>query len=232
MSARGLFVTGTDTGAGKTVVAAGLVRALRARGLRVAAMKPVASGCERTPEGLRNADALALAAAAEWEGPYADVNPYAFAPPIAPHVAAEEAGTTIRFDAVREAFGRLAARADLVVVEGVGGWRVPLGPDGDVADLCAALGLPVVLVVGMRLGCLSHALLTAESVAARGCPLVGWAACDVDPAMERRDRSLACLRARLPAPFLGEVPWSPADPVAAAAAALDPAPLLAGTGPA
>ena len=229
MSARGLFVTGTDTGAGKTVVAAGLVRALRARGLRVAAMKPVASGCERTPEGLRNADALTLAAAAGWEGPYADVNPYAFEPPIAPHVAAEEAGATIRFDVVREAFARLAAQADLVVVEGVGGWRVPLGPDGDVADLCAALDLPVVLVVGMRLGCLSHALLTAESVAARGCRLAAWAACDVDPAMERRDRSLACLRARLPAPFLGEVPWS-ADPVAAAAAALDPAVLLSRRG--
>ncbi len=209
MKGRGLFVTGTDTGAGKTVAAAALVHALRARGLRVAPMKPVASGCEATPAGLRNDDALALIEAAGWEGSYEDVNPYAFAPPIAPHIAAAECGTAIRFGPIRAAYARLADRAEVVVVEGVGGWRVPLGPEGDVADLCAALGLPVVLVVGLRLGCLNHALLTAESVLARDLRLAGWIGSQVEPEMARLEENLATLRARLPAPCLGWLPWDP-----------------------
>jgi dethiobiotin synthetase len=217
----GLFVTGTDTDCGKTVVACGIVAALRARGPRVGVLKPVAAGAWETPGGLRNQDALDLAAASGSDLPYAVVNPFVYAPPIAPHIAAAQAGEVIRFAPLREAFERVRAASDVVVVEGAGGWRVPLGPDGDVADLAAALGLPVVLVVGLRLGCLSHALLTAESIARAGCRLAGWVANTVDPTMAVREENLATLRARLPAPCLGVVPRLDDVTPAAVAAWLD-----------
>jgi dethiobiotin synthetase len=206
---RGFFVTGTDTGVGKTRVAAGLIAALRQQGHRVAGMKPVASGCDATPDGPRNEDALALIEASGLDLPYDWVNPYAFASPIAPHIAAREAATTIRFAVIRDALTNLANHADRVVVEGVGGWRVPLGEDGDVAALAVALGLPVVLVVGLRLGCLNHAVLTAAAIRACGVPMAGWVASAVDGAFERPADNLQALAAVLPAPCLGVLDHQP-----------------------
>ena len=209
MTARGLFVTGTDTGVGKTRVAVALIHALRARGLRVAAMKPVAAG---NAPGELNEDVAALLGAANVAADLEDVNPYAFAEPIAPHIAAQQAGVGIELGVITAAYARLAAAADVVVVEGAGGWRVPLNEREDMADLAQALGLPVVLVVGLRLGCLNHALLTAESIAGRKLPWAGWVGNHVDPAMAQPAANLDTLRARLPGPCLGVQPFIP-DPM-------------------
>jgi dethiobiotin synthetase len=225
---RGYFVTGTDTGVGKTRVAAGLIALLRGQGRRVAGMKPVASGCVATPGGLRNEDALALIEASGLDLPYDWVNPYAFAPPIAPHIAAAGAGQTIRFAPLKQALERLHSHADCVVVEGVGGWRVPLGPDGDVADLAKALGLPVVLVVGLRLGCLNHAALTWADLRRDGVLVSGWVASAVDPDFERATENLAALGEIIAAPCLGVVEHKPAASPGDAAAGLRlPAPASA-----
>lgn len=215
---QGLFVTGTDTDAGKTVVAAGIVHALAATGLRVAVMKPVASGARETPAGLRNEDAERLLAASKVAADYDLVNPYCFVPPIAPHLAAEEAGVTIDRERIEKAARALAARADALIVEGVGGWRVPLAPNFDVAALAGALGLPVVLVVGLRLGCLNHALLSAAAVRSAGSPLAGWIGSGVDAQMDRRRENVATLTRLLGAPCLGVVAHL-ADPAPAAVAA-------------
>jgi dethiobiotin synthetase len=220
---KGAFVTGTDTDCGKTVVACGLVAALRSRGLRVGVMKPVSAGADATPGGLRNQDALDLMVESGLGLPYETVNPWVFAPAIAPHIAASQAGTPIRFAPLFESFARIRAASDVVVVEGAGGWRVPLGPDGDMADLAAALGLPVLLVVGLRLGCLSHALLTAESIERRGCELAGWIGNRVDPRMAAAEENVATLRERLPAPCLGIVPRLDRPGGSAVAAQLDAA---------
>ncbi len=209
MTGRGFFVTGTDTGVGKTRVAGALIRALRAQGLRVAAMKPVSAG---SAPGELNEDVTALMEAADVAADLHDVNPYAFAEPIAPHIAAERAGVRIELGVIAAAYARLAAAADVVVVEGAGGWRVPLNEAQDMADLAQALGLPVVLVVGLRLGCLSHALLTAESIAARKLPWAGWVGNHIDPAMACQKANLDALRARLPGPCLGVSPFL-LDPV-------------------
>lgn len=198
---RGLFVTGTDTGVGKTRVSAALLRAAVARGRRAVCMKPVASGCRTTPQGLRSEDAEALLAAGNVAAAYDEVNPYAFAPPTAPHLAAAVAGVTIDIERVCAGYRRLAAHAELVVVEGVGGWLVPIGPNATMVDVVRALELPVVLVVAMRLGCINHALLTAQAVQAAGCRLIGWVANHVDP--EVPDGYLAALKERLPAPLIG-----------------------------
>jgi len=203
---RGFFVTGTDTDAGKTVVALGLVAALQARGLRVGVQKPVAAGADRTPDGLRNGDALALLAASGLDLPYEVVNPWCFEPPIAPHIAAARAGCEIRFTPVLEGLGRVATASDVVVVEGAGGWRVPLGPDGDMAALARATGLPVLLVVGLRLGCLNHALLTADAIRSAGCVLAGWVGNVVHARMAELEANVATLRGLIPAPCLGVVP--------------------------
>lgn len=217
-----LFVTGTDTGCGKTVVSTALIHALRARGERVLAMKPVASGCDTTPDGLRNADALALQAAASQTLPYDQVNPFAFAPPIAPHIAAAEAGVDIRLDVIVDQAQRLAAVCDVLVVEGVGGWRVPLDSDNDVADLALRLGAEVLLVVGLRLGCINHALLSAAAITADAAPLIGWVANRIDPVMDRAQANLVTLERRLPAPCLGRLPHqAPAVRAAVLAADLD-----------
>ena len=217
---QGYFVTGTDTGVGKTRVAAGLIAALRQQGQRVAGMKPVASGCVMTPDGLRNEDALALCEASGLAVPYDWVNPYAFAPPIAPHIAARDAGQPIRFDVLVEALGRLQTQAECVVVEGVGGWRVPLGPDGDVADLAVHLGLPVVLVVGLRLGCLNHAALTVADMRRSGLPLAGWVASAVDPDFAREAENLVALAGILALPCLGILAHRPAASAEEAATGL------------
>lgn len=207
---RGYFVTGTDTGVGKTRVAAGLIAALRAQGHRVAGMKPVASGCVATPDGLRNEDALALLEASGLDLPYDWVNPYAFAPPIAPHIAARDAATSIRFEVIRDALTKLRGQADRVIVEGVGGWRVPLGPDGDVAALAAMLGLPVVLVVGLRLGCLNHTALTMADLKRSGVTLAGWVASAVERDFARAADNLAALHDLTAAPCLGVLAHRPA----------------------
>ncbi len=209
---KGFFVTGTDTGCGKTEVSLGLIQALRQQGLKVQGMKPVASGCEAGPQGPRNADAQRLLAQSSRRVPYDWVNPYAFIPPIAPHIAAREAGVEIGLDLIRERAAALAAQADLLVVEGVGGWRVPLGLDLAVSDLPRALGLPVILVVGLRLGCLNLAALTAESILASGCHLAGWVANQIDPGLARREENLVALSALIPASRLGVIPWLEESP--------------------
>ena len=205
----GVFVTGTDTAVGKTVVCAALLAALNGGGCRAVGMKPVASGCRRTPDGLRNDDAELLIAHGAGAPDYAQVNPYAFEEAIAPHIAARGAGVDVRLDPIAAAFDALSVDADRVVVEGVGGWSVPLSATLMQADLVRALHLPVVLVVGLRLGCINHALLSARAIATDGCDLVGWIGNRIDPAMTRVDENLATLRERLPAPCLGLLPHSP-----------------------
>lgn len=203
----GLFVTGTDTGCGKTEISLGLMAAMQATGQSVLGMKPVASGCARSPNGLRNNDAVRLRAQGSTEAPYGLVNPYAFEPAIAPHIAAGESGVEIRIPNIEQAYRTLAGEADQVIVEGVGGWRVPLGPKLFVSDIPKALGLPVILVVGLKLGCINHALLTVESIQSTGGVLVGWVANQVDPTMLSRDANLATLAALIDAPCLGVLPW-------------------------
>lgn len=204
--ARGLFVTGTDTGIGKTHTAAALVAGLARRGYRAAGMKPVASGCERDGEGRwRNNDALILQQSADRDWPYEWINPYALPEPVAPHIAADLAGIAIDPDEIRRCYERLAAASDVVVVEGVGGWRVPLARDVMTADLVRSLGMPVLLVVGLRLGCINHALLTAEALCADGLPMLGWVANALEPEYATTDATLALLRERIAAPLLGKV---------------------------
>lgn len=221
------FVTGTDTDAGKTLVTSGLLALARRRGLTTLGLKPVASGCESTPEGLRNADALALQAQTRPSLPYAVLNPFAFAPAIAPHLAARRAGMTLALDdLVERARPLLEAGRDLTLVEGAGGWRVPLNEGEDLSGLAVRLGLPVILVVGLRLGCISHARLTAEALRADGLRLAGWVGSLVDPAFASDEAlyrdNLATLAATLPAPCLGVVPRLAAEsPAAMAAAAAD-----------
>ena len=212
-----VYVTGTDTGIGKTLASRALLHALRGRGLRAVGMKPVASGCEWIDGQWRNEDALALQAAGEPGLAYADINPFALEHPLAPELAARDAGTEVRLPPIMGAYARLAAQADAVVVEGVGGWAAPLSPSLMQADLVRALSLPVVLVVGLRLGCLSHALLSARAIAADGCALAGWIGSHVDPDMARVEDNLAMLRQRLPAPCWGVLPHAPGvDPAALA----------------
>lgn len=193
---RGLFVAGTDTGVGKTLVAAALARALRARGLRVGVMKPVAAGAMQTAGGLRNDDALALLAASGSTAPYEQVNPYCLRLAASPHIAAAAEGVRIERTVVRARFEQLLAGAQLVLVEGAGGWLAPIGGQETMADLAVEIGLPVLLVVGLRLGCLSHALLTREALAARGLPLAGWVANLIDPAMDHVEANVQTLTAR------------------------------------
>jgi len=217
VNATRLFITGTDTGVGKTRVAAGLCRAFAASGKRVAAMKPIAAGCARTPDGLRSDDAMALLSAANVRSSYAEVNPYAFEPPIAPHIAASEVGCSIDFNLLDRCYERLALQSDITIVEGAGGWLAPLDAERTFADLAARWRLDVVLVVGLRLGCLNHAALTAQSVRSHGLRLVSWVANSIDPEFERREDNLLTLSSRIAAPCLGTFPYSPrsgADAVA------------------
>ena len=220
---QGYFITGTDTGIGKTRVTAGLLQAFARLHKKTVGMKPVASGAAATAEGLRNADALALQAAASERRRYELVNPYCFAPAVAPHLAALEAGVEISLDLIHGAYGELCKGADTVLVEGVGGWQVPLGPALELPDLARDLDLPVILVVGMRLGCLNHALLTARALAADGLSLAGWVANAIDPAFERPEANVATLEAELHAPLLARLPHAPDASSDASVEALLPA---------
>jgi dethiobiotin synthetase len=207
MTPRGLFITGTDTGVGKTLIAAALVRSLVAQGHRVAVMKPVASGSNRTPEGLRNEDALTLMAASNVAAPYDRVNPYCFEPAISPHIAADDACITVDTADIRRNFDTLAAEADLVIVEGAGGWLAPLSPSVSIGDLARILDLPVVLVVGIRLGCINHARLTKLAIETQHqAHLKGWIANTIDPAMPRQKENLETLTRHLGEPPLAIVP--------------------------
>lgn len=209
VSRQGYFVTGTDTGVGKTLVACGLLKAFTARGLKAVGMKPVASGAGPRGNGLVNDDVEQLIAAGNVVAPREHVNPYCFQPPIAPHIAARESGVTISLDRIENSARALAAVADVVIVEGVGGFRVPLGADTDTSELAARLALPLVLVVGLRLGCLNHALLTVESIRARGLKLAGWVANHIDPAMAAVEDNVLALKERVGAPLLARIPYAP-----------------------
>jgi dethiobiotin synthetase len=214
---RGLFVTGTDTGVGKTLAACALLHALRARACAVAGFKPVASGCAHTPLGWRNDDALALQCASDPEPTYADVNPFALPEPTAPQIAARMAGIAVSLPPLLDAFERLSGHARCVVAEGAGGWLAPMGDGVEQSDLVRALELPVVLVVALRLGCLNHARLTARAIEADGCRLAGWIGSSVDADLAHRDAYLALLRDALPAPCWGVLPHVPDADAAAMA---------------
>ncbi len=205
---RSFFVTGTDTGVGKTLTTAALLRRLRESGIRVAGMKPIAAGAMPGPEGPANEDALLLQAESSMRHPYALVNPWLFEPAIAPHIAAAEAGIAIDTARIVAAHARLRERADVVLAEGAGGFLVPLDANRSCAELPGLLGMDVILVVGLRLGCLNHALLTVEAIAARGLTLAGWVGNHVDPGVRARRTPMSRLCARAsPAPCLGIVPW-------------------------
>ncbi|MBS0416326.1 MAG: dethiobiotin synthase [Proteobacteria bacterium] len=202
-----IFITGTDTGVGKTHVSVSLVKALVKHGVRVGVMKPIASGSDRTPEGLRNSDALALAKASNVDVPYATLNPYCFEPPISPHIAAEEADIAVDLSTIVAEFGKI--KADFVVVEGAGGWYAPICKTRTMADLPKALNIPVVLVVGVRLGCLNHARLAMEAIKASGQELAGWVANAVDPTLERAAQNMASLERILGSAPLAAFPFEP-----------------------
>lgn len=216
-----IFVTGTDTGVGKSVVTAGLLAAAGAAGLRAVGLKPVAAGGHPGEGGWVNEDALLLQAAAGVPLTYAEVNPVMLPEPMAPHIAAARAGRTLAVAPLAAAVQAVLARhrPDVALVEGAGGWLCPLNDGETLADLAVALGAEVVLVAGLRLGCLNHSLLTAAAVAAAGLRLAAWAGNAIDPAMAVRDENVATLRARLPAPCLGVVPWLGAAPQPGAVAA-------------
>ncbi len=203
---KGYFITGTDTGVGKTLTALGLMYGLQERGQQVVGMKPIACGGQYKEGALCNEDALALQQAGSISLSYRQVNPVLFEPPIAPHIAAQEARHPIDVAEILTAFQDLAARADRVIVEGAGGWLVPLNKSDTMATLAQNLALPVILVVGLRLGCLNHALLTAASIHSHGLALAGWVANLIDPGFRRADDNVAALEERIPAPLLARLP--------------------------
>jgi len=200
------FITGTDTEIGKTWYTLALIQHLKNQGLRVAGMKPIASGCEATQAGLRNSDAEQILKTSGLDVPYDWVNPYAFAPPIAPHIAAAQVGQTIELETIIIQYQHLAAQAEALVIEGVGGWRVPINRTQSLKDMVLALEVPVILVVGLRLGCINHALLSAETIIRDGCTLAGWIANPIDPDFDTQ-ASIETLKERLEVPLLAEMPY-------------------------
>jgi dethiobiotin synthetase len=208
LTPHGFFITGTDTGVGKTLVACALLHAFAQAGRRAVGMKPVAAGAVRTVDGLLNDDVAALRAASSVKAELRDSNPYCFEPAIAPHIAANQAGVTIDFIRIAQAHAQLARTADTVIVEGVGGFCVPLNEHEDAADLARYLGLPVILVVGVRLGCMNHALLTAQAIRARGLALKAWVANRIDAEMPVAEENVTALAERLAAPLLGEIEFT------------------------
>lgn len=204
---KSVFVTGTDTGIGKTRVSCALMQQLIADGYRVVGMKPVASGAHSEQGQLVNDDALQLMAVANVSAPYNWINPYCFAPPISPHLAALETATPILLENILYAYHRLASIADVIVVEGIGGWAVPINASQTMADVAVALNLPAVMIVGMRLGCLNHAVLTAANIRQTTIPLKGWVANALDPDMLALSGNIDTLKTMLPAPLLGVMPY-------------------------
>ena len=200
------YLTGTDTDAGKTLATCALLRAFRADGKTAVGMKPVASGCVMTPDGWRNDDALQLQANSDPRPDYDSVNPYALADATAPEIAAEHAGVTVSILTIESAFLALQASADIVLIEGVGGWMAPLATGLDQCELARRCGADVILVVGMRLGCINHARLTARAVVADGCELRGWIATAVDPELAYAEEYFQLLKTALPVPCLGRLP--------------------------
>lgn len=200
------FITGTDTGVGKTLISCGLLHAFAAQGQRVVGMKPVAVGCD---DDGHNQDVEQLRAASNILMSYGQINPYSFLDSIAPHIAARNAGVRIDFARILTSYHELASQADVVIIEGAGGFRVPLNNNQDTADLALQLGLPVILVVGMRLGCLNHALLTVSAIEACGLKCAGWVANVIDAEMLAVQDNIIALQQRLAAPLLGVVPWQP-----------------------
>jgi len=224
---RGVFVTGTDTGVGKTLAACALIHALRARGVKAVPMKPIAAGASEHGGRLANGDTVALLQAAGLGAAWMEaVTPILLREPMAPHIAAEREGRTLALDFLGPALARLATAGDFLVVEGVGGFRVPLAERLDTVDLARAVGLPVVLVVGLRLGCLNHALLTAQAIESAGLRLAGWIANAIDPDMAARSENVAALAGRLGAPLLGQLPYAPQPGARAFANHLDVTALL------
>ena len=199
----GYFVTGTDTGVGKTRVSCSLLHAFAAAGKTVAGMKPIAAGCENG--AWPDVELLSAASNVSVEREY--INPYALVPPIAPHIAANRTGIEINLEVIHQAYLELRKKADIVIVEGAGGFLVPLNDHEDSAALVQALGLPVLLVVGMRLGCINHALLTAHAVRAARLPLAGWVANRIDPEMAAFEENMLALERRLDCPLLGVLPY-------------------------
>ena len=204
--AKGFFITGTDTDVGKTTVALGLMTALQQKGLTVAAMKPVSAGCMQTPQGLRNDDAVRLMQQASINLPYDLVNPYAFEASIAPHIAATDQNVHMNIDVIKQAYQQIAEQTDVVIVEGAGGWLVPFNATQTMADIASALQLDVIQVVGLRLGCLNHALLTSASIAAQGLTQVGWVANQFTDEMHNPSENIQSLQQRLPDVCLGVIP--------------------------
>lgn len=215
------FVTGTDTAVGKTLVTSAMLSSLAASGLRAVGMKPVAAGLDLIDGTWRNEDVEQLRAAGNVDAPLPLRCPCLLRAPMSPHLAAQEEGVRIALQPLRSAYEQLARQADVVIVEGAGGFRVPLAEDLDGADLAVALGLPVILVVGLRLGCLNHALLTAEAIRARGLVLAGWVGSTIDPHMLALQANIDTLRERLGAPLLGVLPHLPSPDAALAARHLD-----------
>lgn len=203
---RTYFITGTDTSVGKTHIAAGLLYAAAAQGLTTAALKPVASGCQLTAEGLRNEDALLLQSVMTESLEYAQINPIALAPAIAPHLAAQQIRKVLSVDRLMGFCRGVGQAAELVLIEGAGGWRVPINPSETLADLAKALNKPVIVVVAIRLGCINHALLTCEAILRDGLPLAGWVANIIEPEMPVLAENIQSLVARIPAPLLGVIP--------------------------
>ncbi|NAW68872.1 ATP-dependent dethiobiotin synthetase BioD [Vibrio sp. V27_P1S3P104] len=204
-----LFIAGTDTDVGKTVASKAILQAYAEKGLSTIGYKPVSAGCEKTEQGLRNGDALHLLQAATEKMPYEDINPFALELPTSPHIAAKHQHQTIEYSVLSEKLLKLKAHADVVLVEGAGGWRVPISDNESLSSWVQQEQLPVVLVVGIKLGCLSHALLTAESIRSDGLNLVGWVANRVNPGTEHYADIISLLEARLDAPKLGEIPYMP-----------------------
>jgi len=205
------FVTGTDTGIGKTFVTVALLQALAARHLQVAALKPLAAGLGRYDEETINEDVALLRRASSVRLPLEVINPYAFQAPTAPHLAAELAGAHINLAIIEQAYRRAQSQAQVLLVEGVGGWCLPLNDQQMLCDLVKHLGLPVLLIAGIRLGALNHTLLTARAILADGCELLGWVANMVDPTYAYAQATVAALEARIAAPLLGTVPWGGGD---------------------
>lgn len=206
--AQGFFITGTDTGIGKTWASVALMHYFKGRGLKTLGMKPVATGCRLENGILKNDDAILLQENASFPVPYEWVNPYAFEPPISPHIAAEQAGRRISLEALAKNYEKLTQRAECVVVEGVGGWETPLTGEHTVADLAMALNLPAILVVGLRLGCLNHALLSFAAIQRRGLPCAGWIGNSILPHSDCLEENIKTLQDKIEAPLMGVLPYT------------------------